>query len=123
MTTVDFAAPDVARALEQLSQSEIDELPFGVIHLSADGIVKSLSKAEALASGYGSRPALSRHFFEQVAPCMNTPGFRGRIEAESRKGELDLEFGHTGDFADPSRLLRVRVCSAADGGYWVLIQR
>jgi hypothetical protein len=34
-----------------------------------------------------------------------------------------LRFGRTGDFDDPARSIRARVCSASGGGYWLLLQR
>lgn len=115
--------PELPRRFQQLSQAELDELPFGVVRLSAEGIVEFYSKREGELSGYADRPALGRPFFDSVAPCMNTEPFRGRIEAEQQAGRFDLEFGHTGDFDDPTRILRCRVFSAVGGGYWLLLAR
>ena len=120
---IQFDMRNIAAALESLAAAEIDALPFGVVRLADSGVVSTYSKTEALQSGFGERRAVGRHFFDLVAPCMNTPAFRGRIEEEGRRGTLDLEFGHTGDFEDPARLIRIRVCSARGGGYWLLLQR
>ena len=124
----DFDTPELARAVEALSPAEIDALPFGAIRLDTDGRVRYYSGAEARLSGRGSeRPVLGLDFFSAIAPCMDTPAFRGRIERARAAGRLDLEFGHVGDFADRARLLRVRVQSAADGadrgGYWIFLAR
>ena len=62
-------------------------------------------------------------FFVDVAPCMNTPTFSGRIEKARAAGKYDLEFGWIGDFSDRSRELRVRIQPASDGGCWIFIQR
>ena len=121
--TISFDMPDVAALLESLDARAIDALPFGVVRLSEDGTVTTFSQTEATQSGFDPHRALGRSFFDRVAPCMNTPAFRGRIEAEAKQGTLDLEFGHTGDFEDPARLIRVRVCSGKGGGYWLLLQR
>ena len=118
-----FHDPDVARALEALSLDEIDQLPFGVIGLSAPGEVRVYSRTEAQQSGFGTRRALGRQFFSVIAPCMDQPDFRGRIEQATQQGAVDLEIGHTGDFDDPARFIRVRVCSASDGGLWLLTMR
>lgn len=123
MTSVLFDDPAAADVLEDLSPAALDALPFGVIRLDADGKVVLFSRTEAQASGYGDRPAIGAEFFVQVAPCMNTPAFRGRIAAAAGRGRLDLELGHTGDFGDPDRFLRIRVCSARGGGLWLLTQR
>lgn len=123
MNELAFDAPDLATRLAQLSPAQIDQLPFGVVRLSADGKVQLFSKREAELSGFDGRRALGLAFFTQVAPCMDTPAFRGRLHAEAQQGSVDFELGHTGDFADPSRFIRVRVRSALDGGFWLLLQR
>ena len=120
---ISFDMRDLAAALQTLDAAAIDALPFGVIRLSNAGIVTTYSNTEALQSGFDRSRALGRSFFDLVAPCMNTPAFRGRMEEEAKRGTLDLEFGHTGDFEDPARFIRVRVCSAEDGGCWLLLQR
>ncbi|RST29866.1 PAS domain-containing protein [Sphingomonas ginkgonis] len=119
----DFDDPDLAKKVEQLGTDVIDELPFGVIRLDDEGVVQLFSRSEAKLSGYGSRPALGRRFFLDVAPCMNNDRFVGRIEAARKRGDLDIEFGFVGDFSDRDRELRVRVQPAAAGGYWLFMQR
>lgn len=123
MTPLTFDAPDVARRLDQLSAAQIDELPFGVVRLSEGGLVELYSKTEARLSGFGDRRAIGRDFLRTIAPCMNTGGLSARLEREKQRGEVDFEFGHTGDFDDPSRFIRCRLCSARTGGYWLLLQR
>ena len=123
MTQVDFAANDVARRLEELTPAQIDELPFGVVRLTTDGVVVQYSKTEGKLSGFGDRRAVGRDFFRTIAPCMNTSGLLTRLERDAQRGAVDFEFGQTGDFADPSRFIRCRLCSATTGGFWLLLQR
>jgi photoactive yellow protein len=120
-TTIDFDAPDLARRIEQLSQSDLDHLPFGVILLDAKGVVRFYSQTEARQSGYGELP-LGQNFFD-VAPCMDNDDFRGRIARAQEAGPVDLEFGWSGDFADRKRDLRIRVQSACQGGVWIMVER
>jgi photoactive yellow protein len=120
-TTVDFDAPDLARRIEQLSQSELDRLPFGVILLDPKGTVLFYSETEARQSGYGKLP-LGQNFYA-VAPCMDKDDFRGRIARAQEAGSVDLEFGWSGDFADPKRDLRIRIQSAGRGGVWIMVER
>lgn len=54
---------------------------------------------------------------------MNTSGLLTRIERDAERGAVDFEFGQTGDFADPARFIRCRLCSATMGGFWLLLQR
>lgn len=123
MSQLDFDSDDLAQRLEQLSDEERHRQPFGVIGLSADGKVRFYSETESRNSGRGAEPTLGMYFFRHVAPCMNTHAVRGRIEAALAAGTLDLEIGHTGDFADPTRFIRLRAMSAADGGMWLALQR
>ncbi len=120
---MDFDTPRLAQAIERLTLDEVDALPYGAIRLNAEGRVTFYSKAEARLSGYGTRPAIGKVFFSEIAPCMDNDDFLGRIEAARRQGALDLEFGWIGDFEDRDRALRVRVQSSSDGGVWVFISR
>ncbi len=119
----DFDTPDLADAVERLALDVVDALPFGVIWINAAGLVRFYSAAERRLSGSGNRTRTGLHFFSQVAPCMDSPDFRGRIERAFAAGRLDVEFGWTGDFTDATRGLRVRAQSNSDDGYWVFIQR
>jgi photoactive yellow protein len=101
----------------------VDALPFGAIRIDAAGVVRFYSAAERRLSASGNRTRTGLHFFSQVAPCMDSPAFRGRIERALATGRLDLEFGWRGDFTDAARGLRVRAMSDSDGGYWIFIQR
>lgn len=118
---IDFEAPDLARRIEALSASEIDRLPFGVILLDHQGVIQLYSKTEARQSGYGATP-VGQNMFE-ISRCMASDDFRGRIERAAERGPVDLDIGWSGDFADPSRDLRIRVQSAQRGGVWMFIER
>lgn len=118
-----FDQPDLARAVEMLPAAAVDELPFGAVRLDAGGVVRVYNSAERQHSGSGSRPRLGLDFFREIAPCMDTPRYRGRIERAMAAGKLDLEFGWTGDFADAERSMRVRVQAATGGGCWIFMQR
>jgi photoactive yellow protein len=122
-TAVSFDEPELARAVEQLSAAAIHALPYGAIRLDRAGQIVFYSAAEARLSGYGSRPAMGRHFFTDVAPCLAHAGFRGRIEQAQAAGTLDIEFGYVGDFDDADKDVCFRIQSASDGGIWIFTQR
>jgi photoactive yellow protein len=119
----DFETKNLAEALEALTAEEIDQLPFGVIGTDPGGIVRVFSKAEAALSGYGSRPALGKDFFTDIAPCMANSHFKGRIDKARAAGALSISFTFIGDFEDSDRELSIRVQSAKDGGIWIAIKR
>lgn len=118
-----FDDPDLAQQVEQLHAHEINRLPFGVIRLDSLGNVEFFSAREAEQSGWDGRPNIGLDFFTRVAPCMNTPAFKGVLDAAIANGSVDAEFLHTGDFADPDRSIRIRALSSADGGVWLFLQR
>lgn len=123
MSNFDFNRPDLAKAIEQLTPSELDELPFGVIKLDSDGVTKIFNATEARMSGFKSRPAIGLEFFLNVAPCMGKPEFRGRIEQARQSGLVDFEMGWIGDFDDMDREMQVRIQSSSDNGIWIFIHR
>lgn len=118
-----FDEPHLAAAVERLPPEAVDTLAFGAIRLGPDGIVGFYSQAEGVLSGYGPRPSLGKNFFTDIAPCMNAPEFRGRIDTALAAGQFDLEFGWIGDFSDRQREVRVRVQPATDGGCWIFLNR
>ena len=118
-----FDDDNLRAKLDAMNEPELNALPFGVIKLGPDLRVRFFSETEARLSGFGARPVLNLSFFEDVAPCMGTSELRQAAERALADGTLDLELGHTGDFADRKRLLRCRIVSAADRGLWFVIAR
>ena len=118
---VEFDASDLVARIEELSQYELDRLPFGVILIDREGTVLFYSETEARQSGYAGSP-LGQNFFA-VSRCMGAEDFRGRIMHAAEEGPVDLEFGWPGDYTDPNRELRIRVQSSRAGGFWIFIER
>jgi len=119
---VRFDAIDLVKRIEQLGQYQLDALPFGAILLDRDGTVLFYSRTEAEKSGHGEIP-LGENLFE-ISPCMRSNDFQGRIKSATDAGPVDLEFGWAGDYADPTRDLRLRVISSSDNkGIWIFIER
>ncbi len=118
---VDYEAPDLARRIEQLSQHELDQLPFGVILLDREGMVLFYSATEARQSGYRGSP-LGQNFFA-ISRCFGRNDFQSRIVRAQESPPVDLELGLPGDYGDPKREVRVRVQSASQGGVWMFMQR
>lgn len=66
-----FEAPGLAAVLSDLSDEELDALPFGVVEMDLDGIVQRYNAPESRRSGLTRQRVLGRHFFRDVAPCSN----------------------------------------------------
>jgi len=117
-----FDADDLVDQIESFSQDQLDHLPFGVILIDCEGTVLFYSETEARQSGYGRNP-IGQNLFA-IAACFDVDDFRGRIERAMEEGNVDLEFGWVGDYADPDRDLRIRVMSAKSrAGIWIFVQR
>jgi hypothetical protein len=118
-----FDDVELQSRLDRMSEEELNSLSFGVVKLGPDLRVRFFSETEASLSGFGVRPTQNLSFFDEVAPCMAASGLKDAAERALADGSLDLELGHTGDFADPKRLMRCRIMSAAGGGLWFAIAR
>ena len=119
---VRFDAADLVQHIEKLSQYQLDNLPFGAILIDREGIVRFYSKTEARQSGYGQDPTGQNLF--AISACMAGTDFHGRIKRAMDEGPVDLEFGWSGDYDDPTRDLRLRVISASDNNtIWIFIER
>ena len=119
--SIDFNAADIAAQAEQARQSDLDRLPYGVIKLDRQGIVKFYSATEARLSGYSVVP-LGQNLFD-VSQSASREDLRARIMHAMEDGPVDLELAWVGDANDPMREMRIRVQSARDGGVWMFIER
>jgi len=120
-SAIDFDAPDLAGNIEQLSQYDLDQLPFGVILIDGAGTVQFFSETERRETMLHNAP-LGKNLFE-ISRCFGSDEFRGRIRQAEEAGPVDIEIGWPCDYADPNRELRIRVQSARRGGLWLFIER
>ena len=119
---VRFDAADLVKQIENLSRYQLDTLPFGVILIDREGTIMFYSKTESQKSGYGKDPTGQNLF--AISACMAENDFHGRIKRASDEGPVDLEFGWSGDYDDPTRDLRLRVISASDNNnIWIFVER
>jgi photoactive yellow protein len=78
-----FTDTDLLDRLELADDTELDDLPFGVVAMSKDGTVTSYNAAESRLSGLTSANVIGRNFFSAVAPCTNNFLVAYRFETES----------------------------------------
>lgn len=83
--------PDFAQRIDQLSQYEIDQLPFGVVLLYRAGTVKFYSATEARQSGYGTMP-LGHNSFD-ISRDFSREDFREKVMDSIESGAADLDLG------------------------------
>ena len=76
--------------LDSLPPEVLDELPFGVVGLLADGTVAVYNAAEAKMAGIARDTVLGAHFMSEIGQCMNNFMVAQRFEDEPEiDGELD----------------------------------
>lgn len=96
---------------DALSDDALDELPYGVIGLSADSKVLRYNLAEGRLARLDPLTVVGRAFFVDVAPCTATPEFQGRV-ARFLSGERGPEvesFAYLFDFKFGAQEVRVEL--------------
>jgi len=71
-----FDAPDVF----ELSEAEIDTLPFGLIAVDPDGNIEQYNAYESRLARLSKERVIGRNFFLDVAPCTAVQEFMGRFQ-------------------------------------------
>jgi photoactive yellow protein len=122
MARVDFDAPHLAAQLDALSDAERDALPFGVILLDHEGVIRFYSKTEERFSKYQGQK-IGVNFFEMAKRASKDELWNRIQRAMEEQGRVDLDFGWAGDHSDPKRQFRLRVVSAQNGGVWLCFER
>lgn len=107
--------------LREMTSSEFDALPFGAIKLNAEGRVVAYNATEALLAQRTQQATVGKLFFEQVAPCTNVAGFRGRLDALIRSGNGTESFDFKFLFPWGTRGVRIRLMVLKDGSRWVFV--
>jgi photoactive yellow protein len=102
--------------LDDLDDSALDELPFGVVCLSESMTVLRMNRTESEKSGIQRWRAIGRDFFGQIAPGPTNRALAEhiRVFASERSAE-DLRIPHTFKRragADPTTIVVVRGRSA-----------
>jgi photoactive yellow protein len=76
--------------VNNVSEEELDELPYGLIVLDAEGKVLFYNETESKLAGYEREQVVGKNFFDDVAPCTRVKQFQGRFEKF-----VDGELGRT----------------------------
>lgn len=66
-----FDDANLLKWLENADAENLDGLDFGCVKMNYENIVTEYNNAECEISGYNKINTIGKHFFEQVAPCLN----------------------------------------------------
>lgn len=106
-----------------LSEAELDALPFGVIHLDSEGRVRGYNKAESELAHRSKSEVLGKLFFEEVAPCTNVRAFKGVLDALTQAGGGSEYLDYRFEFPWGSVEVRIRLMVLSPEERLILVTR
>jgi len=125
---IEFSRPPTFDPFEvdQLDDAQLDELPFGVICIDAEGTILRYNIAEARLARLDRTTVIGRRFFGEVAPCTNVPEFEGRFD-QLVSGETDdavVRFDFVFDFEHGAQDVHVEMVHApGTDRYYLFVNR
>jgi photoactive yellow protein len=122
-TDLAFDDDGVGEELRRVRPEELNEAPFGIIHIDDAGVVQFYNRYESNLSGVDPEDAIGTNFFTELAPCSNNPLFFGRFKDGVRDGELDEYFTYTFTYKMRPTLVDVRLYRDEAGNNWIMIQK
>lgn len=123
-SAVEFGRDDIVNAIRNMSASEIDRMAFGAVELDANGLIIRYNAAEGAITGRKPQEVLGKNFFTDVAPCTNTPKFKGEFDQGVRRGMLDKKFEYTFDYNMRPTKVKVHMKKSLSGNtFWIFVKR
>lgn len=118
----DLHDESLPHALAHLDGDALDTASFGIVRLDDDGMVRFYNAFESDLSGVDPEDASGMSFFEELAPCTNTPAFAGRFFTSVEADEpMDQTFEYTFTYRVYPTVVTVRMCEGPEGQNWVLV--
>ena len=124
LSRLEFGSNDIENVMARLSSVEIDRLAFGTIQLDAAGVILQFNLMEGKITGRDPAKMIGRNLFKDVAPCADTPAFKGAFDDGVRSGALNVMFEYTFDYVMTPTRVKVHMKRALAGdSYWLFIKR
>jgi photoactive yellow protein len=97
MVTTETMSNDATAVIERiqmkdLTEAELEQLPFGAIQLDTSGRILRYNGFESKLSGIHKNRALGKHFFTELAPCTNVKEFYGRFQEGVARKRMHEKF-------------------------------
>ena len=124
MNIVAFGKSDIANDLAKLSPEQIDQLAFGAVQLDASGKVLTYNAAEAGITGRAAKDVIGKNFFRDVAPCTNSPTFKGVFDQGVQADNLNTMFEYVFDYKMSPTKVKIHMKKAVAGDtFWIFVKR
>lgn len=121
---VEFGKESIENILGKMSKEQIDGLAFGAIQLDASGKILQYNAMEGSITGRDPKAMIGRNFFTDVAPCTNTPKFKGVFDAGVKQNSLNTMIEYVFDYQMAPTKVKVHMKKALVGdSYWVFVKR
>ena len=119
------AAPDpnaLLEAADGMTPEELDQLPYGMIQLDANGRILKYNAVESRLASLPQTQAIGKQFFTEIAPCTKVQDFYGRFREGVIRESLDTSFQFHFAFKQNPRDVTVRLFySKRTKSVWVMI--
>lgn len=123
LEVIDFGADDIDNRLARMNSQQIDSLAFGAIQLDASGRILKYNQAEGAITGRSPDQVIGQNFFTSVAPCTNTPKFKGAFDQVVNEGK-SVMLEYTFDYQMTPTKVKVHMKPAITGdSYWIFVKR
>lgn len=124
MALVGFGKDSIENVLAGMKAGEIDKLAFGAVQLDATGKILAYNAAEGAITGRDPKAMVGKNFFTEVAPCTDTPRFKGEFDKGVRAKNLNTMFEYTFDYNMKPTKVKVHMKKALIGdSYWIFVKR
>ena len=115
-------ALELAERADDLTTTELDQLPFGMIQLDASGRILKFNAVESRLAALDQMQQIGKHFFTEVAPCTKVQAFYGRFKEGVMQEHLDTSFSFHFAFKQNPRDVTVRLFySKRTRTVWVMV--
>ena len=124
LNIVGFGKEDIENVMARMSAAEVDQLAFGAVQLDAKGTILRYNAAEAGITGRDAKEVIGKNFFRDVAPCTNSPTFKGIFDQGVRADNLNTMFEYVFDYKMSPTKVKIHMKKAiSDGTYWIFVKR
>ena len=97
---------------------------FDDADLDGSGKIIQYNAAEGDITGRDPGAVVGKNFFKEVAPCTNSPEFKGRFDEGVKNGDLNTMFEYVFDYEMKPTKVKVHMKKALTGDtYWVFVKR
>jgi photoactive yellow protein len=115
-----FSFPALLDWLEEQTNEQLDNAPFGVVRMSRSGVVVAYCKSESHITGISPNYAIGKYYFTQIAPCANN----FMIAAKYAQPDLDEELDYMLTYVCDPVKVRLRLLKSAQSQYqYFLVNR